>query len=144
MIKQCLTACAILMLSFSTTSALAVADASGASGVQWQVENSWQLPEKPIDLVYSLDGQRVFILTDQQQVLVYDAEGNILGKIAVKKGVSSIDIAPRGERLYLLNDRDNSFTDLSVDFVVDIDLTGSPFLGKADAPVTIAVFTDFQ
>ena len=144
MIKQCLTACAILMLSFSTTSALAVADASGASGVQWQVENSWKLPEKPIDLVYSLDGQRVFILTDQQQVLVYDAEGNLLGKIAVKKGVSSIDIAPRGERLYLLNDRDNSFTDLSVDFVVEIDITGSPFLGKADAPVTISVFTDFQ
>ncbi len=144
MIKQCLTACAILMLSFSTTSALAVADASDASGVQWQVENSWQLPEKPIDLVYSLDGQRVFILTNQQQVLVYDAEGNLLGKIAVKKGVSSIDIAPRGERLYLLNDRDNSFTDLSVDFMADIDVIGSPFLGKADAPVTIVVFTDFQ
>ncbi len=144
MTKQCLTACAILMLSFSTSSAFAVADASGASGVQSQVENSWQLPEKPIDLVYSLDGQRVFILTDQQQVLVYDADGNLLGKIAVKKGVSAIDIAPRGERLYLLNDNDNSFTDLSVDFVVDIDVTGSPFLGKADAPVTIAVFTDFQ
>lgn len=144
MIKQCLTACAILMLSFSTTSALAVADASGASGVQWQVENSWQLPEKPLDLVYSLDGQRVFILTNQQQVLVYDAEGNLLGKIAVKKGVSSIDIAPRGDRLYLLNDKDNSFTDLSVDFVVDIDIIGSPFLGKADAAITIAVFTDFQ
>ncbi len=144
MIKQCLTACAILMLSFSTSSAFAVADASGASGVQWQVENSWELPGKPIDLVYSLDGQRVFILTDQQQVLVYAADGNLLGKIAVKKGVSSIDIAPRGERLYLLNDKDNSFTDLSVDFVVDIDIKGSPFLGKVDAPVTIAVFTDFQ
>ncbi len=144
MIKQCLTACAILMLSFSTSSAFAVADASGASGVQWQVENNWELPGKPIDLVYSLDGQRVFILTDQQQVLVYAADGNLLGKIAVKKGVSSIDIAPRGERLYLLNDKDNSFTDLSVDFVVDIDIKGSPFLGKVDAPVTIAVFTDFQ
>lgn len=144
MIKQCLTACAILMLSFSTTSALAVADASGASGVQWQVENSWQLPEKPLDLVYSLDGQRVFVLTNQQQVLVYDAEGNLLGKITVKKGVSSIDIAPRGDRLYLLNDKDNSFTDLSVDFIVDIDVIGSPFLGKADAAITIAVFTDFQ
>jgi hypothetical protein len=134
----------MLMLSFSTSSALAVADASDSSGVQWQVANSWKLPGKPIDLVYSLDGQRVFILTDQQQVLVYAADGNLLGKISVKKGVSSIDIAPRGERLYLLNDKDNSFTDLSVDFVVDIDITGSPFLGKVDAPVTITVFTDFQ
>ena len=144
MIKQCLTTCAILMLSFSASSAFAVADASSSPGVQWQVENSWELPAKPLDLVYSLDGQRVFILTDQQQVLVYAADGNLLGKIAVKKGVSSIDIAPRGERLYLLNDQDNSFTDLSVDFVVNIDTTGSPFLGNANAPVTIAVFTDFQ
>ncbi|RUM40107.1 MAG: hypothetical protein DSY80_10795 [Desulfocapsa sp.] len=144
MIKQCFTACAILMLSFSTSSALAVADASDAPGVQWQVENSWKLPAKPVDLVYSLDGQRVFILTDQQQVLVYAADGNLLGKIAVKKGISSIDIAPRGERLYLLNDKDNSFTDLSVDFVVNIDTAGSPFLGRADAAVTIIVFSDFQ
>ena len=144
MIKQCLTAGAILMLSFSTTSAFAVADASESSRIQWQVEKSWQLPDKPLDIVYSLDGKRVFILTDQQQVLVYTAAGNLLGKIGVKKGVSSIDIAPRGEKLYLLNEKDNSFTDLSVDYIVDINTSGSPFLGKADAPVTIAVFTDFE
>ena len=144
MIKRCLAACALLMLSFSAGSAYAAADASSSPGVQWQVENSWKLPAKPIDLVYSLDGQRVFILTDQQQVLVYGADGSLHGKIDVKKGVSAIDIAPRGERLYLLNNNDNSFTDLSVDFVVNIDVTGSPFVGRADAPVTIAVFTDFQ
>lgn len=144
MIKRYITACFILGLSFSTTSAFAVADASESSKVQWQVEKNWTLPAKPLDLVYSLDGKRVFVLTDQQQVLVYAATGDLLGKIPVKKGVSAIDIAPRGEKLYLLNANDNSFTDLSVDYIVDINVAGSPFLGKADAPVTIAVFTDFE
>lgn len=142
--KQCIAACAILMLSFSTSSAFAAADTKSPSRVQWQVEKSWKLPGKPLDIVYSLDGKRVFVLTDQEQVLVYTAAGALLGKIAVDKGVSAIDIAPRGEKLFLINQADNSFTDLSVDYVVEINTAGSPFLGKENAPVTIAVFTDFE
>lgn len=144
MIKKYLTVCAVLMLSFSATSALAVADASGSSQIQWQEEKSWALPNKPLDIVHSLDGKRVFVLTDQQKVLVYTADGNLVGKLDVKKGVSAIDIAPRGEKLYLMNDMDNTFTSLSMDYIVNINTLGSPFLGKADAPVTIAVFTDFE
>ena len=142
--KQCLAACAILMLSFSTSSALAAANASGQSKVQLQVENTWKLPAKPLDIVYSLDGKKVFILTDQNEVLVYQADGALLGKIDVEKGVSAIDIAPRGEKLFLINQKNNSFTDLYVDFVVSIDVTGSPYVGQENAPVTIAVFTDFE
>ncbi len=144
MIKKYLTVCAVLMLSFSATSALAVGDASGSSQIQWQEEKSWELPNKPLDIVHSLDGKRVFILTDQQNVLVYTAGGDLIGKLDVKKGVSAIDIAPRGEKLYLMNDKDKTFTSLSMDYIVNINTAGSPFLGKVDAPVTIAVFTDFE
>lgn len=142
--KQCLAACAILMLSFSTSSALAAADAKGQPKVQLQVGKTWKLPNKPLDIVYSLDGKKVFILTDHKQVLVYEANGNLLGKIDVDSGVTAIDIAPRGEKLFVINQKSNSFTDISVDFVVNVDTTGSPYLGKANAPVTIAVFTDFE
>jgi protein-disulfide isomerase len=142
--KQNLVACAILMLFLSTSSALAAANVSGQSKVQLQVGKTWQLPAKPLDIVYSLDGKKVFILTKQNQVLVYKADGELLGKIDVEKGVSAIDIAPRGEKLFLINQNNNSFTDLSVDFIVNVDITGSPYIGPDDAPVTIAVFTDFE
>ena len=142
--KQCLAACAILMLSFSTSSAFAAADAKGTGKVLWQVEKSWKIPNKPLDIVYALDGKRVFILTDQSKVLIYTAEGALLGNIDVDKGVTAIDIAPRGEKLYLMNQKDNSFTDLSIDFVVHVNTKGSPYLGNANAPVTVAVFTDFE
>ncbi|MEN8191126.1 MAG: hypothetical protein ABFS19_14865 [Thermodesulfobacteriota bacterium] len=132
------------MLSCSASSAFAAAETKSPSRVQIQVEKSWKLPGKPLDLVYSLDGKRVFILDSDHQVLIYSSNGDLLGKIKVDKGVSAIDIAPRGEKLFLINQADNTFTDFLVDFVVDIDTTGSPFLGKADAPVTVAVFTDFE
>ena len=142
--KQCFAACAILMFSFSTSSAFAAVETKGVPKIQLQVEKTWQLPEKPLDIVYSLDGKRVFILTDQKQVLVYKADGELLGKIDVEKGVSAIDIAPRGEKLFLINQKNNSFSDISVDFVVNVDIAGSPFLGNVDAPVTLVVFTDFE
>jgi len=132
------------MFPFSTSSAFAAVDAKGVSKIQLQVEKTWQLPEKPLDIVYSLDGKKVFILTDQEQVLVYKASGQLLGSIDVEKGVSAIDIAPRGEKLFLINQKNNSFTDISVDFVVSVDVAGSPFVGNTNAPVTIAVFTDFE
>ncbi|MBU0945805.1 MAG: hypothetical protein KJ804_06460 [Proteobacteria bacterium] len=142
--KQTITACALLMLSFPPSLVFAATDTQGASKIQWQVEKSWKLPSTPLDIVYSLDGKRVFILTDKNEVLAYTDTGELLGSIPVDKGVSAIDIAPRGEKLFLINQAENSFSDLSVSFIVNIDTTGSPFLGNENAPVTIAVFTDFE
>ncbi len=142
--KQIVTGCALLLASLFSGQTFAATDTTPLSTVDWNVEKTWDLPARPMDIVYSLDGKRVFILTDQQSVLVYDNMGEQIGSIPVDKGVSAIDIAPRGERLFLINQADNSFSDLTIDFIADINTAGSPFLGLAKAPVTIAVFTDFQ
>jgi DNA-binding beta-propeller fold protein YncE len=142
--KQTVTGCALLLASLFSGQAMAAIDTTPPTTIDWNVEKTWDLPAKPLDIVYSLDGKRVFILTDQQSVLVYDNLGEQTGSIPVDKGVSAIDIAPRGEKLFLINQANNSFSDLAIDFIVDINTAGSPFLGLAKAPVTIAVFTDFQ
>lgn len=142
--KQTITACAVLMLSFSPSLIFASTDTKESSKIQWQMEKNWELPSTPLDFVYSLDGKRVFILTDQQKVLIYTNKGELLGKIPVDKGVTAIDIAPRGEKLFLIDQKSNLFSELSVSFIVNVDTTGSPFLGNENAPVTIAVFTDFE
>ena len=142
--QQKIMGCTLLLASFFTGQAFATANTATPSKIDWNVEKTWNLPAKPLDIVYSLDGKRVFILTDQHTVLVYDNLGELAGTIPVDKGVSAIDIAPRGERLFLINQETKAFSDLSVDFVADINTVGSPFRGLAKAPVTIAVFTDFQ
>jgi len=142
--KHAAAGCALLLASFVSGQAFAAANTTAPSKIDWNVEKSWDLPAKPLDIVYSLDGKQVFILTDQQTVLVYDNMGELTGSIPVDKGVSAIDIAPRGDRLFLINQKTMVFSDLTIDFIADINTAGSPFLGLATAPVTIAVFTDFE
>ena len=112
--------------------------------IEWKVTKSWPTESKTLDMVYSLDGKYVYILNDQQQVQIFNREGQLQGNIPIEKGVSAIDISPQGESLYLINNVKNTFSSLSVSFVVDIEITDSPFEGPADAPVTLAVFTDFE
>ncbi|MBU3983384.1 MAG: thioredoxin domain-containing protein [Proteobacteria bacterium] len=142
--KQIITVCTILMASLSAGQAHATTNTAPPSKIDWSVDKTWDLPAKPLDIVYSLDGKRVFILTDQQTVLVYDNLGELTGSIPVDKGVSAIDIAPRGEKLFLINQSTKAFSDLTIDFIADINTEGSPFRGLAKATVTIVLFTDFE
>lgn len=118
--------------------------ALSADGVETDIQGTWKLDAKPLDLVHTLDNQKVYILGNDNKVHVFSAQGAKLGAIPVQKGVTAIDIAPRGEMLYLINEQENSFTSMAVSFVTPIDITGSPFLGNGNAPVALAIFSDFQ
>ena len=125
--------------------ALAATNMDGSSAnLEWKVQQQWQLPESPVDIVHSLDGKYVFILTKNHKVLIYTAQGKLEGTIPVDEGVNAIDIAPRAELLFLIDSNKKSFSTLSIDFVRDINTAGSPTRGPADAPITIALFTDFE
>ncbi len=134
-----------LFLSFSLLPGVtAQAHAEEAQGVEYNNVAKWKISDKPIDFVHSLDGQYVFFLTDKQTVLVYDNKGIKKGAIPVAAGVTAIDIAPRGEFLYLINGNTAEFTAMSISFIQKIDITDSPVKGAADAPVTMVLFTDFE
>lgn len=142
--KSTLLACMALLLTAPTVQSASLDKNGRDNKIEWQVSANWKLASKPVDIVHSLDGAKVFILDADHRVLVYDNTGQLEGKIPVDEGVTAIDIAPQGEALYLINDEANTFTKVQLSFVQDIDIAGSPFKGKADAPVTVAVFTDFQ
>jgi Protein-disulfide isomerase len=67
-----------------------------------------------------------------------------LGVLPVDQGVSAIDIAARGEMLYLANEKAKTYTAIDVSFNQKIDITGAPVRGKEDAPVTLVLFSDFE
>ncbi len=112
--------------------------------VEWSTTTSWKLPAKPLSFVHSLDGKRVYILTDNQKVNVFTPQGKLLGSIPVSRGVTDIDIAPYGEQLFLIDAENDTFTNLSVSLVSKISTGNSPFKGPENAPVTISLFTDFE
>ena len=112
--------------------------------LNWSVQATWTLTAQPLDLAHSLDNKKVFILGDDAKVHIFSAEGKKLGELPVDAGISAIDIAPRGEMLYLINGKTKEFSALNIGFTQRIDITGSPVLGRADAPVTLIVFSDFE
>jgi hypothetical protein len=112
--------------------------------VELSLENTLQLETAAVDVASSSDGSRIFVLTDQGQVIVYSSQGEIQGQLDVGPDVDQIKAAPKGDSI-LLNSRKNKTVQVvSLDFIQQIDATGSPFKGRPDAPVTVAVFTDFQ
>jgi len=139
--KKTLTLCALLLLP-SLLGAQTLPSAN--QSVDWTVQAQWKIDAKPLDVVHSLDNKKVFILADDSNVHIFSANGDKLGRIPVDKGVTAIDIEPRGNLVYLINGQDNTFTSLTVSFTTTIDVTGSPFLGNENAPIVLAVFSDFQ
>ncbi len=123
---------------------LQAAQSGGDGSVDWSVKQSWPLQTEPLDFVQSLDNKKVFVLGTDSRVHIYTPEGKELGSIPVDKNTTGIDIAPRGEALYLISKTGKTYTALDVSVTQAIDITGSPFLGDENAPVTMVVFSDFQ
>ncbi len=139
--------CAAVILSLillSATSILAVPQSGQDNRIEWTQAQHWPTGTKVLDMVHSLDGKYVFVLTDKQTVEVFTRDGKLQGSIPVEDGVSAIDIAPQGEALYLIDNKNQTFSAVAVSFVVDVDISGSPVTGPADAPVTMVLFTDFE
>lgn len=136
--------CLAAVLIGSGASAATMPDSGQDKRVEWKIQQTWPIAGKTLAMVNSLDGKFVFLLSDKQQVQVFNTQGQLQGSIPVDDGVSAIDISPQGELLYLINNTKQSFSSVAISFVVDIDTTGAPFKGPADAPVTMTLFTDFE
>lgn len=136
--------CFAALLIGSSASGGTMPDAGQDNKTEWKVQQTWPTGGKILSMVNTLDGKYVFLLNDKQKVQIFNNQGQLQGNIAVETGVSAIDISPQGDTLYLINNTSHAFTSVAVSFIVDIDITGSPFKGPADAPVTITLFTDFE
>ena len=112
--------------------------------VDWQIQQIMNFDKKPIDVAVSARGSHLFILTDDGTVHVYDKTGNLEGQIDAGKNVDGIACGPDENVLILKSKKKREVRKIIVNYVQDIDIEGSPYRGKADAPVVIVVFTDYQ
>ena len=119
-----------------------------ASIAQAEVEKgesrTLNLEAKPIDMAVSADGKYTFILAEGGKVFIMDSSGTIKDSLQVSESVVSIGTTPGGEFLLLADNKANTVEIVRLSFVVDIDISGLPFKGPANAPVVIAMFSDYQ
>ena len=133
------------MMVFTSVIVLGGINSGPASdNVEWNVFRTLQLDATPIDLVMTPDGRRIFVLTDQGEVLVYSSTTNIEATLKVGKHVDQIKLGPGGETLILMSGKDKTIQLVTLEFIQNINISGSPFKGPEDASVVIAVFDDFE
>ncbi len=117
---------------------------AGAAQTEWQVIQTLRFENQPLDMLVENRMRRVYVLNDAGEILVYGFNGGMKGKIDVGTDVVQIKAGPSDGILFLLRKQGKSIQSISIDVTEEININGSPLKGEKDAPVTIAVFSDFQ
>lgn len=113
-------------------------------GMKAEGKKQFNLDVKPLDIAPTLDGTKIFVLV-QGRVLVYTVdEDRITDSLPVDKDLDKVALTGRGNTLILSSSSGKRVEIISFQIVQNIDISGLPFRGPADAPVTIAVFSDYQ
>jgi len=134
------TAAILALLMFCATLPVTPAVAE----VDWQARNTIKTQKPPLDVALSSDGEWTFILTEGGKLLIYDKQGDLNDTIEVDPAMDSIVADGSGGRLFLSSKKNSAVHEILLDYVAVLSYDNSPFLGNADAPVVLAVFSDFQ
>jgi len=110
----------------------------------WKTLKELKLEREPLGVATSADGKSVFILL-KGEIAVYSVPGNnIEKKIPVEKEFDSITYSPGLHALVLTGRGSKSLKILKLQDIHQVDVSGLPFTGPENAPVTVAVFSDYQ
>jgi protein-disulfide isomerase len=131
----------LLLLLLLPGAALARVDA--------EITHSIKTETPPRDLAGSTDGQWLYVLTEGGRVQVYGADGALNDVIKVDPAMDRISVAGFAgagidDKVYVSSSKNGAVQALAVSFAVSVDTTGAPFVGPANAPVEIVVFSDFE
>jgi hypothetical protein len=115
-----------------------------AADFEWTVTKQLKLEASPLDVAPSADGQWLFILAPGE-ILVYSVkEDKVVKHIPVDKAFDRV-IHSAGDNTLILSSRSGQALEMiQLEPVYKIDVSGLPFKGPEHAPVTIAVFSDYQ
>lgn len=124
--------------------AAAVLPLSARAEIEWNVQKQLKLEASPLDAATSADGKNLYVLTSGE-VLVYALpDYGLLTRIPVDKGLDRMTYSPRDNRLILMSGADRTVKVLQLETIHRFSLEGLYVKGPKNAPVTLAVFSDYQ
>lgn len=103
-----------------------------------------KLDVSPLDTAASADGRWLFILTPGE-IIVYSAfEDKISKGIPIDKGFDRLTYSAKTNSLILSSQSEKTVKVIQLKLIHKFDLSGLPVKGPENAPVTMAVFGDYQ
>ena len=130
---------ALLFSLFISTSGLAA-----TLGVEATLLKQISIDKKPLDVAASTDGKLMFVLVPGEVLIFSNLEDKPVNRIGVDVQFDCMTFAEKLDLLILSSKTNKKVDMVRIDLISDITIEGSPYLGRADAPVTIAVFDDYQ
>jgi hypothetical protein len=117
----------------------------GAHGdIEIEAKKQLNLEEKPIDIGASADGEKLFILVEGKVLIYSIVQGEILDSIPVAKEFDRLSVPGKDNVIALSSSSGKRVEIIRYRTLHKIDISGLPFKGPENAPVTIAVFSDYQ
>lgn len=112
--------------------------------LEWHVIKKFELRDQPLDMVNALDGKTLFILVPGE-VLIQDMNSNdVSQRIPVGKEFDKIVYSPRKNALILTSSSTKTLQIIQLELIHQFDYSGLPYVGTKSAPITVAVFSDYQ
>jgi hypothetical protein len=114
------------------------------AGVEVEGKKQFALDVRPLDIATSLDGTKIFVLVEGRVLIYSVADGKMIDSLPVDKDLDKLTLTGRGDTLILSSGSGKRVQLINFQIIQKIDISGLPFRGPPDAPVTIAVFSDYQ
>lgn len=133
-----------LLAIFILVSALLDGPCLGASEIDWTILKQLKLDEAPLDISASADGKWIYILTPGK-VLVYSIpEDKVMNRVPVDPSFDALVYSATDNTLALTSQSGRSLEIIQLETINKFDNSGLAFRGPENAPVTVAVFSDYQ
>jgi DNA-binding beta-propeller fold protein YncE len=117
---------------------------SASAELEWTFRKPVPLTSAPLDNAVSADGQLLFLLSAGEIAVYSLTQSKTINTIPIDPDYDRISVSPKGNSLIVTSSAGKSLKIIDLEFIFQIDKSGLPLKGPADAPVTIAVFSDYQ
>jgi hypothetical protein len=136
--KSALLPAGLALISLCLAATPAVAD------IEWQAGPPLKITAPPLAVATSADGSRTFVLAEGGKVQIFDQAGNLRDALDVDPAMDHITSDGDGQRIIVSSRKSNLVQPIDISYRFPFNYTDSPFMGKAEAPVVLALFSDFQ
>jgi len=114
------------------------------SEIEWTIGGQLGLKAPPLDVAASADGKWLYILCPGEIAVYSFTQDKIVNRIPVDKTVDRMIYVKEKNALVVTGRSGDTVRIIQLEVVNTFTTSGLPYKGPKSAPITIAVFSDYQ